>query len=179
LDSGKVKIYQKSHDDNQQIMNIHVRGEIIGYRPLLCDERYPVTATAIEQCKISFIPKKQFLILLQQSRGLSNTLLKYLSFEFTVWVNIISYLAQRPVKERLLLNLLILIEKYKTKKGWPVEITLSRADLAALVGTSNETLARMITLLKDERYISTKARSIMIESATQVTRIKKLLPDFL
>jgi CRP-like cAMP-binding protein len=177
LDKGKIKIYQKTLEGLQQIMNIHVHGEIIGYRPLLCDEKYPVSATAIEECKVSFISKKQFLIALNKSSLLSNVLLKFLSYEFTVWVNTISNLKHRTVKERLFLNLLILIEKYRGKKKWPVEITLSRADLAALIGTSNETLARLLKILKDEKYISVRGRTIIIQSQLQGDRIRKFLDE--
>ncbi|HTJ48719.1 MAG TPA: Crp/Fnr family transcriptional regulator [Cyclobacteriaceae bacterium] len=175
LDKGKIKIYQKTFEGLHQIMNIHVQGEIIGYRPLLCDEKYPVSATAIEDCKISFIPRKQFLIALSKSSSLSNLLLKFLSYEFTVWVNTISNLKHRTVKERLLLNLLILIEKYRGKKKWPVEITLSRADLAALIGTSNETLARLLKIIKDEKFISVRGRTIIIQGYSQEDKIRKSL----
>jgi len=175
LDNGKIKIFQETLEGSQQIMNIHVQGEIIGYRPLLCEERYPVSATAIEECSVSFIPKKQFLIALSKSSMLSNMLLKFLSYEFTVWVNTISNLKHRTVKERLFLNLLILIEKYRGKKKWPVEITLSRADLAALIGTSNETLARLLKVLKEEKYTSVRGRTIIIESQLQEDKIRKSL----
>ena len=152
-------------------MNIHVEGELIGYRPLLCEKKYPVSAMAIEECKISYIPKKQFLLLLKESPTLANTLLQFLSNEFTVWVNTITSATQRTVKERLLLNLLILTEKYRTKKKWPVEISLSRADLAALIGTSGETLARLIKLLKTEKYIAVKGRTILINNQQQYDKI--------
>src|SRR5437868_4513330 len=58
LDAGKVKLYQKTFKGVEQIMNIHVKGEISGYRPILCNDKYPVSATTIEPCEISFIPKK-------------------------------------------------------------------------------------------------------------------------
>jgi CRP-like cAMP-binding protein len=175
LDKGKLKIYQTTFEGEQQIMNIHVQGEIVGYRPLLCDGKYPVTATAIEDCTVTFIPKKHFFNILENSTLLSNMLLKFLSYEFTVWVNTISNLKQRTVKERLMVNLLVLIEKYRTKKRWPVHITLSRADLAALIGTSNETLARLLKVLKGENYIATKGRTIIVSSAAQEDKIRKSL----
>jgi CRP-like cAMP-binding protein len=175
LDKGKIKIYQETFEGTQQIINIHVQGEIIGYRPLLCEDRYPVTATAIEECRISFIPKKQFLLALNKSSLLSNMLLKFLSNEFTVWVNTISNLKHRTVKERLFLNLLILSEKYRGKKKWPVEITLSRADFAALIGTSNETLARLLKILRDEKYISVRGRTIIIQGPAMEERIQNSL----
>jgi CRP-like cAMP-binding protein len=175
LEKGKIKIYQNTFDGSQQIITIHIEGEIFGYRPVLCDDRYPVSASAIEDCRVSFIPKKVFLELLSSSSALSNILLRNLSREFTVWVNMITNLGQRSVKERLFLNLLILTEKYRGVKKWPVEITLSRSDLAALTGTSNETLARMIKKLKSEKIIATKGRTILINGTAQTEKIKKAL----
>jgi len=175
LDKGKVKLYQKTFSGSEQIMNIHVQGEIFGYRPLLCNERYPVSASALEECSVSFIPRKEFMSVLSGSVALSNALLKFLSYEFTVWVNMVSSLTQRTVKERLLLHLLILAEKYKTKKKWPVEIALPRTDLAALIGTSSETLARMTRALKDEKIISTHGRTLIIHGPAQVDKIRKAL----
>jgi CRP-like cAMP-binding protein len=147
IERGKVKIFQRTLSGSDQIMNIHVAGEVIGYRPLLCNERYPVTAIALEVCTVTFIPKKDFLALLKKSFALSNTLLKFLSHEFTVWVNTISVLARTTVRERLLLNILILTLKYREKLKWPIRISLSKADLAGLIGTSNETLARMLRIV--------------------------------
>jgi CRP-like cAMP-binding protein len=175
LEKGKIKIYQNTFDGSQQIITIHIEGEMFGYRPVLCDARYPVSASAIEDCRVAFIPKKVFLELLSSSPTLSNVLLRNLSYEFTVWVNMITNLGQRSVKERLFLNLLILTEKYRGIKKWPVEITLSRADLAALTGTSNETLARLIKKLKSERLIATKGRTILINGSVQADRIRKAL----
>jgi len=175
LNKGKVKIYQNTHHGREQIISIHIENEIFGYRPLLCNEKYPVSARAIEDCRIDFIPKKDFLLLLSRSVKLSNALLKNLSYEFTVWVNSITTLGQRSVKERLLINILILTEKYRTKKKWPVEITLSRMDLASLTGTSIETIARLIKFLKEEKIISLKGRTIVVSSNAQVDKILKHL----
>lgn len=162
LEKGKVKIFQNTLEGNEHIITIHTDGEIFGYRPLLCDEKYPVSAKAIDDCKVTFIPKKYFLQVLRQSATLSNFLLGNLSYEFTVWVNTITNLAQRSVKERLLLNILILVEKYRNRKKWPVDITISRSDLAALTGTSHETLARMVKRIRQEKIVTVKGRTITV-----------------
>ena len=36
-------------------------GEIMGYHALLAEERYPDSATVLEDSEISFIPKEDFL----------------------------------------------------------------------------------------------------------------------
>jgi CRP-like cAMP-binding protein len=176
---GRVKIYQQVSPGVDQILNLHVAGEIIGYRPLLCNERYPVTATAVEACSILFVPAKTFLALLNQSPEFSNLLLRYLSHEFTVWVNAISILAHKTVKERLLVNILILIAKYQEQSKWPVKIGLPKADIANLIGTSNETLARVLQHLKKDTLISATGRAIQVDTAQQLKRIQAEVSLFL
>ena len=179
LKKGRVKIYQSASTGEEQIIAIHAAGEIFGYRPLLSGERYPVSARTLESCSVMFIPKKDFLNVLRTSPSLSNILLKYLSREFTVWVNTISLRSRTTVKERLLLNLLLLAERYRESSHWPIRITLPKADLACLIGTSNETLARMLKVLKVEKVIVSRGRSIEIPGADQLKHIQKEVSHFL
>src|SRR5690349_6903729 len=111
--------------------------------------------------------------MLNASFSLSNALLKFLSHEFTIWVNTVSLLARTTVKERLLLNIIILSVKYRDRSKWPIRITLSKADLACLIGTSNETLARMLRVLNDENLISKRGRAIEIIGPEQFQLIQK------
>jgi CRP-like cAMP-binding protein len=164
LRKGKVKIYRTNGEGKEQIAYIYRKGEIMGYRPLLCDEVHPVSAAALEDCVISFIPKRFFLHALDESPVLARRLLTNLSHEFTVWVNKLSVFAQQPVKERVALSLLIINEKYKKgeKSSLPVVINLSRDDIANYVGTTTETLVRVLRYLKDEKIISSSGRRITV-----------------
>ena len=179
LKKGRVKLYQSTSAGTQQIIAIHGAGEIFGYRPVLSHERYPVSATTLEPCTIVFIPRRDFQNTLEKSAVLSNLLLKYLSHEFTVWVNIVSILARTTVKERLLLNILLLAERYREPSRWPIKIALPKADLACLIGTSNETLARMLKVLKEEKLIISKGSNMEISSPEQLKRIQKEVSLFL
>jgi CRP-like cAMP-binding protein len=179
LKKGRLKIYQSDSNGGEQIVAIHVEGEIFGYRPVLSGERYPVSAQTLEPCSILFIPKEDFLKVLEMSASLSNVLLKYLSYEFTIWVNTISIRSRTTVKERLLLNVLILSERYREKAKWPIRITLPKSDLACLIGTSKETLARMLKLLKVDKLILSKGRSIEITGPEQLKRIEKEVSLFI
>lgn len=172
LRKGKIKIYQTNKEGKEQLVYIYRKGEIMGYRPLLCEEPHPVSASALEDCVISFIPKKHFLHALSESPILNRRLLTNLSHEFTVWVNKISIFAQQPVKERVAISLLILNEKYRnTEKGGPVTINLSREDIANYVGTTIETLVRILRYFKDEKIIETKGRKIVILNPKQLEKI--------
>lgn len=171
LKKGKVKLYQQTQDGSEQIVYIYTPGDMFGYRPLLCNERHPGAAKTIEECGIYFLPTKYFLEALKKSTPLSNLLLQNLSHEFTVLVNLIAAFGQRSAKERMALSLLILREKYKRSGSSIVEVTLSRADLAAFIGTTNETVARLISKFKEEKLIRVTGRKIILSDVSGLYRI--------
>lgn len=173
LRKGKVKIAQLNRDGEEQIAYIYNKDEIMGYRPLLCTEVHPVTATTLEDCVISFIPEKYFIQVLDQSLALSRQLLINLAHEFSVWINTMSILAQQPVRERIAFILLILNEKYKKegKEDAPAIINLSRQNMANYARTTIETLARMLRHFKDEKIITTEGRRITVLQPDELKRI--------
>lgn len=178
LKKGKVKLYQSSPDGSERIITIHRPGEILGYRPVLSGERYPVSAKALEACNVNFIPKKDFQNVLRKSSGLANLLLQYLSHEFTVWVNMTSIFSRTTVKERLFLYILMLSEIYREGSKWPIRISLPKSDLACLVSTSNETLARMLKILKQEGLVHSRGSVIEISNIEQLRQIQQHVSMF-
>ena len=135
---GKVKKYKLDKDGKEHIIYVANTGELIGYHAILSEDRYPDSAASLEDSRIVFIPKEDFLETLHQSEVLSRRLLKTLSHEFAVLANSLTMFAKKNVRERLALQLIVLREKYKVnfQPGMPVEINMSRDDLASLVGTA-------------------------------------------
>jgi len=172
LKKGKVKIFQTTAEGNEQIIYIYEPGDIFGYRPILCNEKHPVSAKTLEDSTLLYLPRNRFENLVEKSSALSNILLKNLSSEFSVWINFITTFAQYSVKERLALCLLVLKEKYKKSDyASNVEINLTRKDLASFSGTSIETVARMLTKWKNEKIISTKGRKIIIKDTLRLSQL--------
>jgi CRP-like cAMP-binding protein len=170
---GKVKKYKLDNEGKEHIIYVANIGELLGYHAILSDDRYPDSAAAIEESKISFIPKDDFLATLGQSEILSRRLLKTLSHEFAVLANSLSMFAQKSVRERLALQLIVLREKYKVnfQAGMPVEINMSRDDLASLVGTARENVVRVLTEFKEDKILETKGRKIIVYDVTKLIKI--------
>ncbi len=165
LMKGKLKVYQLNFDRTVHILFIYAANEVFGYRPILSNEYQPVSVAAIEDCELIFVERILFLELLQKSLSLSNQLLVSLCHEFTVLTNRLNVFAQRGIKERLALALLILNEKFKKPedKNGISEIKMSRTDLSNYVGTSLENLVRTITVFKEKGLICSKGKSLFIE----------------
>ena len=169
---GKVKKYKLDKENREHIIYVANKGELIGYHAVLAEDRYPDSAATLEQSKIAFIPKEDFLKALQQSDILSRRLLKTLSHEFAVLANNLSF-AQKSVKERLALQLIVLREKYKVnfQPGTPVEISMGRDDLASLVGTVRENVVRILSEFKKEKVLETKGTKIIVHDVKKLIEI--------
>ena len=161
---GKAKKYKVDKDGKEQIIYVANVGELLGYHAILSEGRYPDFAAALEQSRIAFIPKEDFLETLHQSEVLSRRLLRTLSHEFAVLANSVTMFAQKPVRERLALQLIVIREKYKVnfQPGMPVEINMSRDDLASLVGTARENVVRLLTEFKEAGILETRGRKIIV-----------------
>ena len=105
---GKVKKYKIDKEGKEHIIYVANRGELLGYHAILSEDRYPDSASTLEKSRIAFIPKEDFLKTLQQSSVLSKRLLKTLSHEFAVLANSLSVFAQKSVRERVALQLIVL-----------------------------------------------------------------------
>jgi CRP-like cAMP-binding protein len=175
LDKGKVKVSHLDKNGRSQIVYIYGKGEMMGYRPLLCKESHPVTAVSLEECQISFIPKKYFLEMMSTSIAFSNLLLRNVAREFGVWVNTISILTQRPVNERIAFILLLLHNKYKHaeegEQGSDEWIDLLREDFASYARTTIETVARVLSEFKRRGIIQIKGRKICVADLNQLEGI--------
>jgi CRP-like cAMP-binding protein len=167
---GKIKKFKVDKDGREFIIYICGKGELLGHTALLCDEPFSDSAKALEKSIIGHITKKDFLNFIDKSTVLSRRLIKNLSHEFAVLENSILSLSHKTVKERLALNLLILKDKYNSEN----EIILSREDLANVIGSAVETLARMLTELKSEEIIKIEGRRIKILDSDKLLTIANL-----
>ncbi|MBA4057376.1 MAG: Crp/Fnr family transcriptional regulator [Marivirga sp.] len=175
--SGRVKKYKATVKGGEQIFYLCGEGELLGYHALLGEQFYPDSAATIEEAQITFIPKDNFLKVLHHSTALSNTLLKALGHEFSLFINSITNLATKSARERLAINLLILDEKFKSpdQPGRASEINLSRSDLANMVGTAKETLVRLLQDFNSAGLIEKTDKTIRIIDRNGVIREANLM----
>jgi CRP-like cAMP-binding protein len=173
IKDGKVKKYKLDKDGKEHIIYVANTGELLGYHAVLAEDRYPDSAAALEESKIAFVSKEDFIDTLQQSDVLNRRLLKTLSHEYGVMANSVTMFAQKSVRERLALQLIVLREKYKVdfQPGMPVEINLGRDDLASLVGTARENVVRVLTDFKAEGILTTKGRRIIVYDVKRLIEI--------
>ena len=170
---GKIKIFQTNADGKQSIVYIYKKGDFFGYRPLLAEEPHPVSASAMDNTVVSFVPRELFLGLLTKSSTFAKKIAISLSKEFSVWINKMTVFSQYSVKDRVAVSLLILNRVYQNanEASRPSVISINRDDFAGFVGTAKETLVRMLRVFKDENIITTRGTKIIINKPRALIHI--------
>ena len=171
--SGKVKIYQTDENGIRQILYFYVKGEAFGFREIISNGVYPVTAMAFEDLELTVLPSEVFTHFLDKSSFLTKNILQGLSFEFTIWMNRIKAFARKSVKQRLALGLIILNEKFKINAAEhkPVNICITRTELAEYIGVPLETLIRTLKMFKDEGLVDIIGKNIIILDYQEIVEI--------
>ncbi len=161
LKSGKVKIEQLNLDGKIRIVYVYTQGEFFGFRPLLSNEKHPVSAIFLEDSEVEIYEGKEFIEISKKAPNLSFNLVEILSFEFNVWINLISSLSHKSAKEKIALILLILNEKYRNVNG-KSEITMTKSDIAKYSETSEETVVRVIGFFEEQEILKNQGRTLEI-----------------
>ncbi len=167
IESGRAKIFKTGLDGKDQIFYIYKKGDLLGYHALLCNEHYEDSCEALEDCQMLFIKRSRFEVLLKKVAGLQTLLIQNMSHEFGVMVNTITVLAQKPLRERLALFLLILQQKYVTIGN----IMLPREDLANMIGTARESLSRLLKEFREENLIIIENKAIRLLNPDKLHKI--------
>lgn len=164
INRGKVKVYKMGSNGREQILFIAQPGDFLGYRSMLSEEFYGASATVIEPAAICFIPKSDFLTILNSNPGFFSKLMKAVCHELGVMEDKLAQIAQKSVRERLASTILMLKETYgmEGEGSDVIDIALSREDLANIVGTATETVIRLLSEFKSDGMIGLEGKRIKV-----------------
>ncbi len=162
INSGKIKLYKTSYEGREQIVRLCKPGEVLGYRAVISDRPYAASASTLEDSVVCQIPREEFFKQIEKNPAVALNLIKSLSQELRTAEDRMMKLAQKSVRERLAETLIILKETYGLDDDSAISISLSREDLANIVGTATETVIRLLADFKKEDLISTKGKKIQL-----------------
>ncbi|MDV3952981.1 Crp/Fnr family transcriptional regulator [Elizabethkingia anophelis] len=171
IDRGTVKLSKSGFFKKEQILRFCVEGDLVGYRSLLCDEPFGATAEAMEDAEITFLPAETFNHLLEADPKLSYAMLQKIAYELGEASKTITFLAQKTVRERLAEVLLLLEQKLGTDPEGFIKISLTREEIANLVGTATESAIRLISEFKQDELISVDGRNIRIMNHDKLKKL--------
>ncbi len=159
---GKLKIFRKGSEGKEQIVRLAKDADVVGYRALLSEENYQCGAAALEETTLCYVPKHAFSQLLGQNTVIYKKMVQLLASDLKNAEIKISDLSQKPVRERVAETLLSLKAKYGTEEDGSINISLTREELANMVGTATESFIRILSDFKKEGIIEVEHKKIRI-----------------
>ena len=169
---GVCKLTKLSENGKEQVVKLSVKGGMMGQRSLVSGEHSNLTAVAINDMQICFIPKQEILIDLQKNVAFSMDVLKRMAQDLRESDDSIVNMAQKTVKQRLAQTLLYVERNFATDQEGYLALTLSRDDYASIVGTATESAIRILSQFKKAGLISTKGKQIRIENEYDLRRVE-------
>jgi CRP/FNR family transcriptional regulator, dissimilatory nitrate respiration regulator len=158
--TGRVKIFKLSPDGKEQILHFFGPGEPFGEVPVFTGQHFPASAEAMEESRVFFFPRKSFVDLIKRNPSLALNMLAVLSKRLRRFAALIDDLSLKEVPGRLAAYLLYLSDQNRGAKV--LELAVTKAQLASLLGTIPETLSRILGKLSSQGLIESDGRRIRI-----------------
>lgn len=174
IHSGKAKLHRMGQNGKDQIIRFAKGGDLVGYRSLLSEEPLSATIEAIEDIHACYIPKQVLFGFLETNPKFSLNILRLACHELGEAGKLITDIAQKSVRERLAEVLLMLKSQFGTNETGAIDVSLTREEIANMVGTATESVIRLISEFKSDGLIDVKGRQISIINEAQLVSIGKV-----
>lgn len=167
---GKVKLFKSNADGKEMTTALLSSGDYFGYDSLLKDDKQIDSAETLEDSQIRLIPREEFLPLIFSEKDVSAAFIKLMSNDIVERERHLLELAYNTVRKRVADALVKLHDKYAAEGDRNFTMSLSRDDLASIVGTSTESAIRMLSEFKAAGFIDIKGSDITV---IEVEKLRK------
>jgi CRP-like cAMP-binding protein len=174
INSGIIKVFKTGFDGKEQIIRFAKKGDIIAYRSVLSNELACTSAKVIEDCQVCFIPSEILISFIKTNSSFALELLKLACHELGEANSFITDIAQKTVRERLAEVLLFLVNDFGLDNQQYLNISLTREELANIVGTATESVIRLLSEFKSDKLVELNGRRIKIINTKGLEKISNV-----
>lgn len=171
--SGKVKLTRLASSGREVLLDILQGGEYFGHFAIASQHGYSETAIAQTDCCILQISAQNFETVMNRYPEVTMKVLKAVGQRLEESQEIIKQLSVYTVEERIAATLIRVARKLGEQKqtGTLIQIPFSRQDLAAMTGTTVETVSRVMSRFSTEGLISTGRRWVVLRDIERLEQI--------
>jgi len=174
VQSGIIKIYKTGVDGKEQIIRFAKKGDIMGFRSTITRERACTTTQVLEDAYICFVHADMVLEFVRKNGNFALELLQIACKELGEANDYITDIAQKTVRERLAEVIIHLRKEFDLDRENYLQITLTREELANIVGTATESVIRLLSEFKQDGLIELTGRRIRILDEKTLLRIANM-----
>ena len=171
IKDGICKLSKLSDNGKDQIVKLVKKGELLGQRSLISEESTNLSAVAVEDMQVCFIPKQEILQFFNENNQFSLNMMKSVCGDLKDADDNMVNLAQKTVKQRLAETLLKLESDFGIHEDGSLKIQLSREEIAGMIGTATESCIRLLSEFNKEGWISLQGKKITLSNKKELQRI--------
>ncbi len=168
---GVSKLSKLSANGKDQIVKLASKGEVIGQRSVIAEESTNLSAVAVNDMEVCFIPKESITHTLQKNPNFTLEVLRHMAHDLKEADDVIVNISQKTVKQRIAEAFLYLKNNFGEDKEGFLALTLSREDISNVVGTATESAIRIISEFKKKGYIHASGKKIGIKDERKLKEI--------
>ncbi len=162
--SGKVKVTTFSESGKEVIFSILNEGDFFGDMSLMDGKPRSATVISIEDSELRLLRRNDFIKLVEEHPRIALILLEELTARLRKADERIESLAILDVTGRVAGILLQLADERgeKTDNGVVIKSRPTHQELANMVGTTRETVTRVLKQLENKKYINMSGKDLQI-----------------
>jgi len=164
LCEGEVKLSMSSPEGKTLIMRIARAGELLGLMAAMAGLPYEVTAETIHPCQVAFVRREDFQRFLANHPETSQNVVKQMSSQYQGACEQLHTIGLSASAQEKLARLLLTMSEgiQQTKEGTRIKLPLTHEEIAEFIGTTRETVNRMLNRFWDEKLIDMRTANIVI-----------------
>lgn len=171
--SGRIKLSTTSRDGKTLILRMAQPGEVLGLHATVSGKPYELTAETLQPSQLDFIKRDDFLRFLQGHADACLHAAQHLSQNCQSAYEMIRSLGlSHSVSEKLARLLLEwAAEGEETKEGVRIKVSLTHEEIAQLIGTSRETVTRVLGEFRDKQLAQLRGSTLLIRNRAGLERL--------
>lgn len=157
---GKVKMFKSSIEGKEQTLSLLRQGGMFGMCAAFSDSIFPANAMALEETEVLLIPSQMIDTLAQDDPRILFNIIFDLSCMLKDSMALVESLSLKDIPQRLATFLLISTPRSDADGTSTLHLPVSQRELAKMLGTSPETLSRVLKKMSVQGIIEVKGRNI-------------------
>lgn len=166
LCAGRVKLTESSPEGKTVIVRLAEPGEVLGLSATISGDPYHLTAETTEPCQADFVRREDFLRYLREQPEVCLRVIEMLSEILrAAHTQIRSFGKIHSAAARLARLLLCWGEQMgdRTHEDIHLKLPLTHQEIAQMIGTSRETVSRLLGELRQQQIISLNGSGLFIK----------------
>ncbi len=159
---GRVKVTKLSEDGREKILEILEAGDFFGEMSLLDREPRSASVKTLDASRLLALSRNDFLSVLRRSPDVSVAVIQELSRRLRWADEQTSALSFHRVKDRAQGLLRRLAKEPREAGAWLATSPLTHQQIAEMIGTSRETVTRVVKELKQESWLRQEGKRYLV-----------------